>query len=155
MASMPTKRMGPPPRSLATDAHNCIMVWIPRGSTEYKVVATMIGATTWQARLRSFCQFGRGSVRLAALARWRPRTSTNRRPSGKPERVANFALGYVCSVQWLDTIVARRALSPSTPRAFRRDPSGSGGLTAQRGQAKGVCRAINAELRSHEAPIET
>jgi len=72
----------------------------PRGSTEYKVVATMIGATTWQARLRSFCQFGRGSVRLAALARWRPRTSTNRRPSGKPERVANFALGYVCSVQW-------------------------------------------------------
>src|SRR5215831_18252793 len=31
MASMPTKRMGPPPRSLATDAHDCIMVWIPAG----------------------------------------------------------------------------------------------------------------------------
>jgi hypothetical protein len=77
-------------------------------------------------------------------------------PSGKPERVANFALGYVCSVQWLDTIVARRALSPSTPRAFRRDPSGSGGLTAQRGQAKGESAvAINAELRSHEPAIET
>ena len=69
MASMPTKRMGPPPRSLAADAHDCIMVRIPRGSTEYKVVATMI-ATTWQARLRSFCQFGRerGLVRVAALA---------------------------------------------------------------------------------------
>jgi hypothetical protein len=26
-----------------------------------------------------------------------------------------------------DTIVARHALSPSTPRAFRRDPPGSGG----------------------------
>ena len=37
-----------------------------------------------------------------------------------------------------DTIVARHALSPSTPRAFRRDPPGSGGLTARRGQARGL-----------------
>src|SRR5262245_41357589 len=35
-----------------------------------------------------------------------------------------------------DIIVARHALSPSTPRAFRRDPPGSGGVTAQRGQAR-------------------
>jgi len=64
------KENGPASEDLATDAHNCIMVWIPWGSTEYKVVATMI-ATTWQARLRSFCQFGRerGLVRVAALAR--------------------------------------------------------------------------------------
>src|SRR5215471_9813330 len=30
MASMPRDRMGLPPRSLAADAHNCIMVPIPR-----------------------------------------------------------------------------------------------------------------------------
>src|ERR1700751_4438889 len=39
MASMPKDRVGPPPRSLAVDAHDCIMVRIPKGSTEYKVVA--------------------------------------------------------------------------------------------------------------------
>jgi hypothetical protein len=31
--------MGPPPRSLAADAHGCIMVPIRHGSTEYKRVA--------------------------------------------------------------------------------------------------------------------
>jgi hypothetical protein len=30
--------MGPPPRSLANDAHDCIMDRMPRASTEYKVV---------------------------------------------------------------------------------------------------------------------
>ena len=39
MASMAEDRVGPPPRSLAVDAHDCIMVRIPKGSTEYKVVA--------------------------------------------------------------------------------------------------------------------
>ena len=38
MASMPKGRMGPPPRSLAVDAHDCIMVG-SQGSTAYKVVA--------------------------------------------------------------------------------------------------------------------
>jgi len=35
--------MGPPPRSFAADAHDCIMVWV-LGPTEYKVVARLIRA---------------------------------------------------------------------------------------------------------------
>ena len=38
----------PPPRSLAADAQDCIMVRIARRSTEYKVVARTT-LTTWQA----------------------------------------------------------------------------------------------------------
>src|SRR5262252_10700928 len=44
MARMPWERMGPPPRSLAADAHGCIMVGgsrQARPSIEYKVVARM------------------------------------------------------------------------------------------------------------------
>jgi hypothetical protein len=44
MAFQPIVRKGPPPRSFAVDAHVCIMVWIFHRSTEYKVVARMIGA---------------------------------------------------------------------------------------------------------------
>ena len=36
--------MGPPPRSFAADAHDCIMVRV-LGPTEYKVVARLIRAT--------------------------------------------------------------------------------------------------------------
>ena len=43
MAFVPRKRMGPPPRSFAADAHDCIMVWV-LGPTEYKVVARLIRA---------------------------------------------------------------------------------------------------------------
>src|SRR5215469_14583803 len=39
MACAPRFRMGPPPRSFAADAYDCIMVWIRIGSTEYKCVA--------------------------------------------------------------------------------------------------------------------
>ena len=35
--------MGPPPRSFAADAHDCIMVWVLE-PTEYKVVARLIRA---------------------------------------------------------------------------------------------------------------
>jgi hypothetical protein len=35
--------MGPPPRSFAADAPDCIMVWV-LGPTEYKVVARLIRA---------------------------------------------------------------------------------------------------------------
>src|SRR6266699_6672620 len=38
MTYVPRERMGPPPRSLATDAHDCIMVRMLQASTEYKVV---------------------------------------------------------------------------------------------------------------------
>src|SRR5260370_40965850 len=44
MAFAPRKRMGPPPRSFAADAHNCIMVRV-LGPTAYKVVARLIRAT--------------------------------------------------------------------------------------------------------------
>src|SRR5438105_10258357 len=40
---MPKGRMGPPLRSFAADAHDCIMVWV-LGPTEYKVVARLIRA---------------------------------------------------------------------------------------------------------------
>jgi hypothetical protein len=39
MACAPRFRMGPPPRSFADDAYDCIMVRIRIGSTEYKCVA--------------------------------------------------------------------------------------------------------------------
>src|SRR5215471_11019952 len=39
MACAPRFRMGPPPRSFAADAYDCIMVRIRIGSTEYKCVA--------------------------------------------------------------------------------------------------------------------
>src|SRR3981189_872392 len=38
---MPKWRMGPPPRSFAADAHDCIMVRV-LGPTGYKVVARLI-----------------------------------------------------------------------------------------------------------------
>jgi hypothetical protein len=39
VASMPLLRMGLPPRSFVVDAHGCIMVRIPTGFPEYKIVA--------------------------------------------------------------------------------------------------------------------
>jgi Resolvase, N terminal domain len=39
---MPLCRLGPPPRSFADDADNCIMVRSTHGSTEYKVVGVVI-----------------------------------------------------------------------------------------------------------------
>ena len=39
MVYEPRFRMGPPPRSFAADAYDCIMVAILAGSTEYKFVA--------------------------------------------------------------------------------------------------------------------
>ena len=41
--SMPKGRMGPPLRSFAADAYDCIMVRV-LGPTEYKVVARLIRA---------------------------------------------------------------------------------------------------------------
>jgi hypothetical protein len=48
-------------------------------------------------------------------------------------------------------IVAWRALSPSIPRAKRRDPGGRWGLTAQRGQAEVYCHVMNADVWPHTA----
>jgi hypothetical protein len=46
-------------------------------------------------------------------------------------------------------IIAWRALSPSIPRAKRRDPGGRWGLTAQRGQAEVYCHVMNADVWPH------
>ena len=158
MASMPTKRMGPPPRSLATDAHNCIMVWIPAGIHRIQgcgdddrydlagspqiVLSVAVKEGVWPRwrnadRIIPRDKFSRHAQiyrnggeeltgSLSSVESDRPCTST------KPEPVERGACSelrasYVWNMQWPDTIVARRALSPSTPRAFRRDPSGSGG----------------------------
>ncbi len=40
LALMPIGRMGPPLRSFAADAHDCIVVWVLR-PTGYKVVARL------------------------------------------------------------------------------------------------------------------
>src|SRR5215472_2017403 len=50
-------------------------------------------------------------------------TSTNERGKEKEDQQKT----YICNVVMAGRIVARRALPPSTPRAFRRDPPGSGG----------------------------
>src|ERR1700745_2131107 len=60
---------------------------------------------------------------------------------------------YICSV------MAGRHCCPArpfavTPSRLPARPSGLRGLTAQRGQARRACRAINAELRLRE-PLET
>jgi hypothetical protein len=117
MASMPDVRMGPPPRSLAVDAHECIMVRIPRGSTEYKVVAPK-RATTWQARLRS--------------SRLPDATLT-----GEPTTRGAMAT----------PIVARHALSPSTPRASGATLRALGVDRSAR-PSKARCHPMNANLRS-------
>src|SRR5215471_5147746 len=49
------------------------------------------------------------------------------------------------------SLSARHALSPSTPRALRRDPAGFGGVDRSARPSKGVAHAINAELHSREA----
>ena len=41
MVIEPRFRMGPPPRSFAADAYDCIMVQVPAGPTEYKFVARL------------------------------------------------------------------------------------------------------------------
>src|SRR5215213_2859821 len=56
MALEPRFRVGPPPRSLAADAHGCIMVRPHRGPTGYKVVARRLappGRLPSDRRLRS------------------------------------------------------------------------------------------------------
>ncbi len=52
MAFMPRNRIGPPPRSFAADAHDCIMVRVSTDPTEYKVVAR---ASAPAAELPSDC----------------------------------------------------------------------------------------------------
>src|SRR6516162_2578654 len=74
----------------------------------------------------------------------------NRNFNGKRRIKNNVQRSYICQRNGRDTIVARHALSPSTPRAFRRDPPGSRGLTAQRGQARRPAVPINAKLRLRE-----
>jgi hypothetical protein len=132
MASMPKGRMGPPPRSLAVDAHDCIMVG-SQGSTAYKVVA------------RDRCYDLAGSPQIVVLpescACTDPDLSANveLRQEKPPQRCAAKPMA--------DPIIARHALSPSTPRAFRRDPSGFGGFDRSARPSRGACRAMNADVR--------
>src|SRR5215831_16874543 len=86
---------------------------------------------------------------LSSVESDRPCTST------KPEPVERGACSelrasYVCNMQW-------PGHNRSSARAFAVNPSrlparpfGLRGLTAKARPSKGVCRAINAELRLHE-----
>ena len=60
MAQMPTARMGPPPRSFAADAHDCIMVRI---RTDLPHTSLWRRCTQWRAPLGSLCRHSTGAVR--------------------------------------------------------------------------------------------
>jgi hypothetical protein len=51
MVIEPFVRMGPPPRSLAAEANDCLMVRLPRGATEYKVAARSSRAMAGSPRI--------------------------------------------------------------------------------------------------------
>jgi hypothetical protein len=65
----------------------------------------------------------------------------------------NVQRSYICSVMAGRHCCSARAFAVNPSRLPAR-PSGLRGLTAQRGQARRACRAINAELRLRE-PLET
>src|SRR5580700_8189224 len=91
---MPGKRMGPPPRSFAADAHECIMVRVP-GPTEYKVVARLIRARKALPSDRHPDRTKRAVV-LEAVKVWpaRPEYAARwaRRPTLTPPARAGFAI---------------------------------------------------------------
>src|SRR4051812_43944934 len=66
---MPKGRMGPPLRSFAADAHDCIMVWV-LGPTEYKVVARLIRAPQAGSPLIVIPIAPSGAVVLEAVKVW-------------------------------------------------------------------------------------
>ena len=134
MASMPTKRMGPPPRSLATDAHNCIMVWIPRGIHRIQGCGD-----DDRYDLAGSPQIVFGS--LSSVESDRPCTST------KPEPLERGAFGefrasYVCNMQW-------PGHHCSSARAFAVNPSR---LPARPFGLPGVDRESAAKQRSLPCP---
>jgi hypothetical protein len=105
MAQMPTERMGPPPRSFATDAHDCIMVRIrmdlPHTSSRRE------DAPQWRAPL--------GSLR-------RLLTRLVRRRSFRRERDAHLAVHppSACSgVKALPNTSDAKAASRQAALAFR------------------------------------
>jgi hypothetical protein len=61
--------MGPPLRSFAADAHDCIMVWV-LGPTEYKVVARLIRAPQAGSPLIVIPIAPSGAVVLEAVKVW-------------------------------------------------------------------------------------
>jgi hypothetical protein len=65
----------------------------------------------------------------------------------------NVQRSYICSVMAGRHCCSARAFAVNPSRLPAR-PSGLRGLTAQRGQARRACRALNAELRLRE-PLET
>jgi hypothetical protein len=57
MVCAPRFRMGPPPRNFAADAHDCIMVRICIGSTEYSVWREVPRPMASSPRIRPFSLF--------------------------------------------------------------------------------------------------
>jgi hypothetical protein len=91
MASMPNGRMGLPPRSLAADAHDCIMVRIPSAIHRIQACGAMIAPPAGRLASDHF------ALELAG-------------PQSNSKTCDRLSVHGV-------TIIARHALSPSTPRA--------------------------------------
>ena len=85
LAFMPNGRMGPPLRSFAADAHDCIMVRV-LGPTEYKVVARLIRAPQAGSPSDRHRDRIRGAVVLEAVKVW----PGKRRARGKVGATANL-----------------------------------------------------------------
>jgi hypothetical protein len=150
MASMPNGRMGPPPRSLATDAYDCIMVWIPRGihriqgcgdDDRYDLAGSPQIVLSVAVKGGGACgRAGGDAYRII------------------PRDVVSRHMGISTA---MDKTRINRSRNGQTPlllgARFRRQPLAPSGATLRAlgvdrsaRPSKGVCRAINAELRSHE-----
>ena len=69
--------MGPPLRSFAADAHDCIVVWVPR-PTGYKVVALLIAPAS-----------GLIAIPIAASVQSRSKLPGERSPAGVKKGLSN------------------------------------------------------------------
>ena len=81
LAFMPGKRMGPPPRNFAADAHKCIMVRV-LGPTGYKVVARLIRARKASSALIVIPTAPGGAVVLEAVKVWPGKGGVRRKVGG-------------------------------------------------------------------------
>ena len=127
---MPTKRLAPPPRSFAADAHDCIMVRIQSGPTAYKFVAR--DAPQWRSTPRiitrpppSHAELGR-EARLAVHCRGSVR---RRRGAAKHKRrkAANRqALLAFRSLDPLSRAPANLIAGDGTKNAFPRSEQRTG-----------------------------
>src|SRR5207344_2700078 len=89
---MPKWRMGPPPRSFAADAHDCIMVQV-LGPTGYKVVARLIAPESGLPSDRHPDRTKRAVV-LEAVKVWSGKAEYAARLGRRPTLTAPARVGF-------------------------------------------------------------